>query len=84
MHPFVLGDPACGNLNNRAALLTLLGDLPPTPVATDAELLGFIDCHERMVAASVTSTCTCSHRRRSLPRPACGPATGVFGTSLSI
>ena len=68
MHPFVLGDPACGNLNNRAALLTLLGDLPPTPVATDAELLGFIDCHERMVAASVTSTCTCPHRWRSPPR----------------
>ena len=46
MHPFVVGDLACGNLNNRAELLSLLRDLPPAPVATDAEALGFIDRHE--------------------------------------
>lgn len=48
MHPFVLGELACGNLNNRAGLLALLRDLPPAPVATDAEVLGFIDRHQLM------------------------------------
>lgn len=48
MHPFVLGELACGNLNNRADLLSLLRDLPPAPVATDAEVLGFIDRHRLM------------------------------------
>ena len=48
MHPFVLGELACSNLNNRADLLALLRDLPPAPVATDAEALGFIDRHELM------------------------------------
>jgi predicted nucleic acid-binding protein len=46
MHPFVVGELACGNLNNRAELLSLLNDLPPAPVATDAEALAFIDRHE--------------------------------------
>lgn len=48
MHPFVLGELACGNINNRADLLALLRDLPKAPVATDAEALGFIDRHALM------------------------------------
>lgn len=48
MHPFVVGELACGNLNNRGELLSLLRDLPPAPVATDVEALGFIDRHELM------------------------------------
>ncbi|MGH8653249.1 MAG: type II toxin-antitoxin system VapC family toxin [Gammaproteobacteria bacterium] len=48
MHPFVVGELACGNLNNRVELLSLLHDLPPAPVATDAEALGFIDRRELM------------------------------------
>lgn len=48
MHPFVVGELACGNLNNRVELLSLLRDLPSAPVATDAEALGFIDRHELM------------------------------------
>ncbi|MGE3296798.1 MAG: type II toxin-antitoxin system VapC family toxin [Porticoccaceae bacterium] len=48
MHPFVLGELACGNLNDRAGLLALLRDLPKAPVATDAEALGFIDRHALM------------------------------------
>ena len=28
MHPFILGELACGNLKNRRELLGLLGDLP--------------------------------------------------------
>lgn len=43
MHPFVLGELACGNLRNRTELLTLFGHLPGIPVATDAEVLVFIE-----------------------------------------
>ena len=48
MHPFVQGELACGNLNNRADLLALLRDLPRAPAATDAEVLGFVDRHQLM------------------------------------
>ncbi len=43
MHPFVLGELACGNLRNRAELLDLLARLPAAPVASDAEALEFIE-----------------------------------------
>ena len=42
MHPFVLGELACGNLKNRGEVLQLLDDLPVAPMATDAEVLDFI------------------------------------------
>jgi predicted nucleic acid-binding protein len=41
-HSFVIGELALGNLQNRDAILGALHDLPQTPVATDAEVLGFI------------------------------------------
>jgi predicted nucleic acid-binding protein len=43
MHPFVLGELACGNLRNRTSLLGLLGGLPSAVSATDAETLAFIE-----------------------------------------
>ena len=43
MHPFVLGELACGNLKNRAEVLQLLEDLPAAPTATDPEVLGLIE-----------------------------------------
>jgi predicted nucleic acid-binding protein len=43
MHPFVLGELACGNLENRDEVLRLLGDLPAAPTATDREALGLIE-----------------------------------------
>ncbi|MBA2592775.1 MAG: type II toxin-antitoxin system VapC family toxin [Gammaproteobacteria bacterium] len=48
IHPFVIGELACGNLKNRVVLLSLLLDLPPAPIATDTEVLGFIDQRELM------------------------------------
>ena len=48
IHPFVVGELACGNLKNRVELLSLLLDLPRAPVATDAEAFGFIDRRELM------------------------------------
>ncbi len=43
MHPFVVGEVACGNLNRRAEVLMLLRELPPAPFATDDEALEFIE-----------------------------------------
>lgn len=48
MHSFVLGELACGNLHNREAVLRLLQDLPQAPLASDAEVLFFIDRHRLM------------------------------------
>ena len=48
MHSFVIGELACGNLRNRVELLTLLTDLPQAPVASDAEVLFFIERHRLM------------------------------------
>ncbi|MGZ5144579.1 MAG: type II toxin-antitoxin system VapC family toxin [Burkholderiales bacterium] len=48
MHPFVLGELACGNLVNRSEVLRLLGDLPLAPVAADIEALTFIENHALM------------------------------------
>ena len=51
-HPFVVGELACGNLNKRSELLSLLRDLPAAPVATDAEALGIID-HYRLMGLGI-------------------------------
>jgi len=37
MHPYVLGELACGNLSNRVEILRLLAALPQTPIVTDTE-----------------------------------------------
>ncbi|MDA8051981.1 MAG: type II toxin-antitoxin system VapC family toxin [Rhodospirillales bacterium] len=44
-HPFVVGELALGHMRQREVLLTALSDLPHADVATDAEVLGFIDRH---------------------------------------
>lgn len=43
MHPFVIGELACGNLRKRDQILALLKDLPRIAVATDDEVLFFIE-----------------------------------------
>jgi predicted nucleic acid-binding protein len=43
VHPFVVGELACGNLRNRREVLELLGNLPSVPAATDAEAMEFIE-----------------------------------------
>lgn len=58
MHPMVLGELACGNLQHRSQLLALWEQLPCSEVATDHEVLrtieqngwmgkgiGFVDAH---------------------------------------
>ena len=48
IHPFVVGELACGNLRARAEVLGLLQALPSLPVATAEEVLYFIDAHALM------------------------------------
>jgi len=44
-HPFVIGELALGNLRQRETVLNALSDLPRASIATDAEVLHFIDRH---------------------------------------
>jgi predicted nucleic acid-binding protein len=68
MHPFVAGELACGNLTDRAAILSDLQALPVAKVATDGEVLqmiedrrlwgrglGWIDVH--LLASALLSNC---------------------------
>ena len=45
MHPFVSGELACGNLKNRAAILSDLQALPHAKLASNAEVLQLIEDH---------------------------------------
>jgi predicted nucleic acid-binding protein len=44
-HPFVTGEIALGSLHQRELVLSALQDLPQASVATDHEVLHFIDQH---------------------------------------
>jgi len=43
IHPFVIGELACGNLRDRAATLGDLSKLPHAKAATEAEVLNFVE-----------------------------------------
>ena len=45
IHPFVVGELACGNLANRKELLSLLHSLPAVDRVEDDEILFFIEQH---------------------------------------
>ncbi len=44
-HPFIVGELACGNLQNRKEILELLQALPSAEVAEHDEVLKFIEQH---------------------------------------
>lgn len=46
MHPFIVGEIACGSLVNRVTTLELLQQLPIAPVAEFDEILGYIERHK--------------------------------------
>ena len=48
VHPFIIGELACGNLKNRSRVLNLLDDLPVSRVADDQEVLFFIEHNDLM------------------------------------
>ena len=45
MHPFIVGELALGSMAGRGAVLDALRLLPAAAVATDDEVLGFVDRH---------------------------------------
>ena len=47
-HPFVIGELACVNLQNRAEVIALLGTMAGAPVAEHTEVMAFVDAHELM------------------------------------
>ncbi len=51
-HPLIVGELACGTLDNRTEFLTLLQTLPQVSTASEREVLHFID-HHRLSAAGV-------------------------------
>ena len=68
IHPFIIGELACGNLSNRNELLTLFRNLPQAVVASHEEVmtlieqeslmgkgLGYVDMH--LLASSLLSDC---------------------------
>ena len=68
IHPFIIGELACGNLSNRSELLTLFRNLPQAVVASHEEVmtlieqeslmgkgLGYVDMH--LLASSILSGC---------------------------
>ena len=68
IHPWVIGELACGHLRNRREVLELLQGLPAAVVASDAEVLlliernqlmgmgiGYIDAH--LLASAKLSLC---------------------------
>jgi predicted nucleic acid-binding protein len=44
-HPFIIGELALGNLRQRQTILAFLQDLPRANVATDQEVMHFIEQH---------------------------------------
>lgn len=48
IHPWVIGELACGNLRNRGDVLELLQGLPASVVASDSEVLLLIEREQLM------------------------------------
>jgi predicted nucleic acid-binding protein len=77
IHPWVIGELACGNLRHRSAVLNLLQGLPAAMVASDAEVLlmierdrlkgrgiGYVDAH--LLASAKLSRCALWSQDRRL------------------
>lgn len=77
LHPFIIGELACGNIKNRSRILSLLDALPLVKEISTFEYLafieqsklyglglGFIDIH--LLASAILSNVTLYTRDRSL------------------
>ena len=51
-HPFVVGELACGLLDNRKVILSLLQALPQSQQVDDKEILQFIE-HNRLTGSGI-------------------------------
>jgi predicted nucleic acid-binding protein len=88
IHPWVIGELACGNLRNRSQVLDLLQGLPEATVANDAEVLlmierelligrgiGYVDAH--LLASARLSHCRLWTQDRRLAAVAQEQGLGV-------
>ena len=48
IHPYIIGELACGNLKNRKEILSLLNELPKTENIEHQEILSFIENNRLM------------------------------------
>lgn len=48
IHPMIIGELVCGNLNNRAQLISLWNNLPSVSEANHEEALFCLDTHQLM------------------------------------
>ncbi len=48
IHPFIIGELACGNLHERKQILRLLENLPKAKEASNEEVLYFIESNQLM------------------------------------
>jgi predicted nucleic acid-binding protein len=48
MHPFIIGELACGTMRDRLEILDLLAELPSAVIGTDDETLEYIENHRLM------------------------------------
>lgn len=46
MHPFVLGELACGNLKDRQGFISRMRLIPQVPLASSDEAMHFLDTHK--------------------------------------
>ena len=74
MHPFVSGELACGNLRNRAAVLSDLQTLPPAKEASNAEVLWLLEDRRLGGEGWAGSIYICS-LRRCYPNASSGHST---------
>ena len=88
IHPWVIGELACGNLRKRSQVLELLQGLPAVTVASDAEVLllierdrlmgrgiGYVDAH--LLASARLSHCRLWTQDRRLAAVAQEQGLGV-------
>ncbi|MEO8381611.1 MAG: PIN domain-containing protein [Acidobacteriota bacterium] len=84
MHPFVIGELACGDIRSRREVLHLLTTLPAAPVASDSEVLTMIERHKLMGRGLgyvdvhlLTSAVLCGCRIWSLDKHLAAVAAGL-------
>ena len=46
IHPFIIGELACGNFANRTEILNLLSELPLVTIASNEEVMHLIETHK--------------------------------------
>lgn len=81
VHPFVVGELACGNLSNRESILGELAALPVAVLASDREVLALLERHKlwgrgigwvdaHLIASALLSSCRLWSLDRQLNRAA--------------